>query len=165
MKTKLLCVLLLGAPAASAIAGDVTDPFVGAWEVVYGEYGLAEGRVEIDQSARPVQLKVFGSSRFAYVRHAVDGSFQAASAGSYTISGNRYTETTNWSSVPAALGTRVTFEFRLSGDAVCMTGPVEVIGSDGKPVEGLSQMREVMRRAGTTASGPEACGAKAPRDR
>ena len=100
-------------------------------------------------TGHPVQLKVFASRRFAYVRHKEDGSFLAASAGSYTIDGDRYTETTEWSSVPQALGTRVTFRWRVVADSLCMTGPVEVWDAHGQKVEGLSQMTELMRRPGT----------------
>jgi hypothetical protein len=142
---------------ASGIGAEQTDPLVGAWEVIYGQYGLPDAAVEMSSLEHTVQLKVFGSNRFAYVRHNAEGSFQAASAGTYTIEQNRYTETTEWSSVPQALGTRVTFEWRVVGDTACMKGPVEVFDGRGRRVEGVKQMKELMRRAGTKASGPAAC--------
>jgi hypothetical protein len=146
--------LVLGAPQAFA---ETKDPLVGAWEVIYGQYGLPDAPVELRQLTPPVQLKVLGSGRFAYVRHNPDGSFLAASAGSYLIDGDRYTETTQWSSEPTSLGTRVTFTFRVAGDTVCMSGPVEVRDSQGQRVEGLRRMKELMRRAGSGATDLAAC--------
>jgi hypothetical protein len=133
------------------------DPIEGAWEVVWGQYGLPDAPAEISSVERPVQLKLFASGRFAYVRHDTTGAFQAASAGSYRNEGNRYTETTEWSSVPQAIGTRVTFTWRTVGETLCMRGPIEVLDAQGKPVAGLKQMKELMRRAGSKATSRTAC--------
>lgn len=144
-------------PAIAALAGIVggcapeqaSDPLDGAWEVIHGVYGLPDTPTELHSVERPIQLKIFNSGHFAYVRHKEDGSFQAASAGSYIVEGDRYTETTKWSYLPESIGTRVTFRWRIEGDLFCMSGPVEVLDADGKKVEGLKQLKEVLRRAGT----------------
>ena len=148
------CVLAIASPCLCA---GQADPLVGAWEVVYGQYGLPDAAVELKSPQRPVQLKVFAGGRFAYVRHKEDGSFQAASAGSYLIDGDRYSEKTEWSSVPQAIGTTVTFRWRRVGDSLCVSGPLEVLDSEGKQVGGVKQMKEVMRRAGTTGFGETEC--------
>ncbi len=148
-----ICVGLAGGRGAAEQA----DPVVGAWEVVHGQYGLPDATVDMNCAERPVQLKVFASGHFAYVRHKEDGSFQAASAGSYTIDGDRYTETTQWSSAPQALGTRVTFRWRVVGDALCMSGPLEVLDAHGKRLTGFKGMNELMRRTGTKGTGRAAC--------
>jgi len=119
-------VLALCAATSAHAWAEQVDPLVGAWEVVYGQYGRPETPVAMSCTERPVQLKVLASSRFAYVRHKEDGSFLAASAGSHAIDGDRYAETTEWSSASEALGTRVTFRWRVVGDSQCMSGPVEV---------------------------------------
>ena len=150
----LACVL---ATASPCLCADLEDPLVGAWEVVYGQYGLPDAAVELKSPQRPVQLKVFAGGRFAYVRHKEDGSFQAASAGSYLIDGDRYSEKTEWSSAPQAIGTKVTFRWRRVGDRLCMSGPLEVVDNQGKRVEGVKEMKEVMRRAGTTGFGETEC--------
>jgi hypothetical protein len=162
MVAGLIVLLLAGAPVEDGEASTNHDVLAGAWEVVYGQYGLPDAPVELSQPDKPVQLKLFTSGRFAYVRHSVDGSFQAASAGSYSVTGDRYTETTDWSSVPAAIGTRVTFAFRVVGDTVCMKGPLEVLDGQGKKLQGFKQMKEVMRRVGSAAAGPSACEEQAP---
>ena len=151
--------LALGAAQAFA---EAKDPLVGAWEVIYGQYGLPDAPVEVRQLTPPVQLKVFGAGRFAYVRHNPDGSFLAASAGSYEIDGDRYIETTQWSSEATSLGTRVTFTFYVVGETVCISGPLEVRDSRGQRVEGLPRMKELMRRAGGGATALAACLEGAP---
>ncbi len=133
------------------------DPLGGAWEVVWGRYGPPGKPVEMTSSDAPIQLKLFTSNRFAYVRHGDNGAFQAASAGTYVVEGDRYTETTGWSSVPGAIGTRVTFRWRLVGDALCMSGPVEVIDSQGRRLERVAPTKELMRRAGTKVTDRTAC--------
>jgi hypothetical protein len=156
MKSLCLAIGVLTVASGGAWA-EQADPLVGAWEVIYGQYGLPDAPVEMISAERPVQLKLFGSNRFAYVRHKEDGSFLAASAGRYTIQGDRYTETTEWSSAPEALGTKVTFRWRVVGDTMCMIGPTEVVDGHGKRVEGAKQMKELMRRAGTTTTDRSAC--------
>jgi len=157
MKALLLVIVGLCAAAGGRVWAEQVDPLLGAWEVVHGQYGLPDAPVEMSCAERPVQLKVFASNRFAYVRHKEDGSFLAASAGTFTVDGDRYTETTEWSSVPEALGTRVTFRWRVVGDSLCMSGPVEVRDAHGKKVEISASMREAMRRSGTTGSARAAC--------
>jgi hypothetical protein len=157
MKRLSLTVVALLGVAIGRVGAGQADPLAGAWEVIYGQYGLSDAPVEIISPEHPVQLKVFASGRFAYVRHKEDGTFQAASAGSYTIDGDSYTETTEWSSVPQARGTRVTFKWRVVGDTVCMSGPVEVRDAGGKRVDGAGQMKELMRRAGTKGATRAAC--------
>jgi hypothetical protein len=157
MKRLSLAVLVLLAVGSGRARAEEENRIVGAWEVIHGQYGLPEAPVEMSSTERPVQLKVFASNRFAYVRHKEDGSFLAASAGSYAIEGDRYAETTEWSSVPEALGTRVTFRWRVVGDTLCMSGPVEVVDAQGRKVAGVGQMKEIMRRAGTKGTDRAAC--------
>lgn len=155
-----LCAVAVVTTPATAQAQEA-GPLEGAWEVVYGRYGLPDEPVEVATPERPVQLKLFVSGRFAYVRQEADGPFQAASAGRYSVDGDRYTETTHWSSLPNAVGTRVTFEWRRFGDLLCVAGPVEVLDSQGDPVEDVPQMEEVLRRAGSDGGDRAACAALA----
>lgn len=124
-----------------------TSPLEGAWELVYAKYGLPDDPIEIKRPEEPIQLKIFADGHYAHVMQQPDGSFLGASAGTYVVEGNRYTETTHWSSTPENVGSVTTFVFRVEGDSLHMSGPVEMVDSSGKQVEEFPRMEEVRRRA------------------
>lgn len=136
--------------AGRAVSGQSDSPLVGGWTLAYGTYGVdEENPVEVRPPDGPASLKVFSNNHFAYVMHDKEGDFLGASAGSYVIDGNRYTETTDWSSMPESIGTRTTFNFRVEGDSLYMSGPVEIVNENGEKREEFRKMEEVRVRAGS----------------
>jgi len=123
------------------------DPLAGAWELVHARYGLPDAPVEFDQPDAPLQLKIFGAGRYAHVMNGPDGEFWGASAGTYAVDGDRYTETTLWTSSPKNIGSVTTFAFRIEGDLLLMEGPLEIVDAEGNRVERFPRMEEVRRRA------------------
>jgi hypothetical protein len=142
---------------APASVAQERNPLEGAWELVHGRYGSPDAPVVLDTPERPVQLKLFVSGRFAYVRQEPGGPFQAASAGRYSVEADRYVETTDWSSSATAVGSRVSFAWKLTDDVLCFTGPVEVLDEDGNSVDTLPGMVETYRRAGADRADPTVC--------
>lgn len=150
--------LLLGAIAGCRSGGDTGqdagdpgtsagDPLAGAWELVHARYGLPDAPVEIDQPDAPIQLKIFGGGRYAHVMNGPDGDFWGASAGTYAVDGDRYTETTLWSSSPENIGSVTTFAFRIEEGRLYLEGPLEIVDAEGNRVPGFARMEETRRRA------------------
>lgn len=159
MRFRLLPYLLMGALAACQAGCDAaqeTDgpgksagaggPLTGAWELVHARYGLPDEPMEIDKPDAPIQLKLFSDGHYAHVMNGPDGGFWGASAGTYAVEGNRYTETTLWSSVPENIGSVTVFAFRIEGDRLYLEGPLEIVDAEGNRVEAFPRMEEVRRR-------------------
>ena len=141
MKSIALCVFVL--LIAFGVGAQTTNPLVGAWELVYGKYGSSER----SQPDNPFQLKVFSPNHFAFIMQKEDGTFDRARAGTYKIEGDKYIETHSWSSIDENVGITVTWEFRVEGDTLYMSGPTKVVDADGQEVEYNVMMEEVRRRA------------------
>ena len=135
-----------GQSDTNTIKTESEHPLVGGWELIHGKYGLPEDTIEVKpEELKP--LKVFSKNHFSYVMNDEGGSFFGASAGSYVINGNRYTETTSLSSNPEGIGTKTTFIFRIQGDTLFMNGPVNIINAKGDSVKDFNRMEEVRVRA------------------
>jgi len=71
----------------------------------------------------------------------------AGSAGPYRIEGNTIIETHDWSSYEIAIGATSTYEFRIVGDTLFVSGPVTSVFSDGEDWDDYIQMDEIRIRA------------------
>lgn len=158
MKRLFFCLFLLALLSGCHVEQDIQsqsnapdstmkEPLEGAWELVYAKYGLPDEPIEIEQPDDPIQLKIFSDGHYAHVMQNQDGSFLSASAGTYVVEGDHYTETTYWSSTPENIGSITTFTFRIDGDSLFMSGPVEIVDANGEKVEEFQQMEEIRRRA------------------
>lgn len=146
MKAPSLCVVALLLSCSTSL-GQASNPLVGAWELVYGKYGLPDAPSEINRPDRPFQIKVFSPSHFAFLMYKEDGTFDGAGAGTYRIEGNQYIETFEWSSDAEYVGPTATWKFRIDGDTLYMSGPVRFVDAEGQEVEGIEKMEEIRRRA------------------
>ncbi|CAN5751586.1 hypothetical protein BH24BAC1_BH24BAC1_40180 [soil metagenome] len=144
MKSFYLCVFILLLTCDPSF-GQASNPLIGAWELIYGKYGLPDPPSERNQPDRPFQIKVFSPGHFAYVMQNEDGTFGEASAGTYRIEGDKYIETHNWHSSGEFVGATATWDFRIEGDTLYMAGPVTIVDADGKSIEGFGKMEEVRR--------------------
>lgn len=118
----------------------------GAWQLISGKYGMSDNPMERNQPDKPFQIKLFTDKHFAYVMQKPDGSFEQASAGSYTIQGDQYIETHNWNTDSQYNGFTFAFTYQLQGDKLVMKGPVKVLDAKGQ-VAKYPQMEEVRIRA------------------
>lgn len=149
-----LLVLIIGCQAKQQDNASVPETeetassLEGAWELIDATYGLPDDTVKFSQPDSPIQLKIFSNGHYAHVMNNRDDTFIGASAGTYKIEGNRYTETTFWSSTPENIGSVTTFVFDVEGDSLYMQGPVEMIDANGKKVKEFQRMEEIRRRVG-----------------
>lgn len=122
------------------------NPIVGAWELIHGTYGLPDEPSERNQPDNPFQLKLFTESgHFAYVMKDAEGAYSSASGGTYSLDGSTYTETHSWSSGGDTL--TASWEFRVAGDTLYMSGPVSIFDATGVAMADYSTMEEIRVRA------------------
>lgn len=126
--------------------GQKGNSIQGAWELISGKYGMPDSQTERNQSNKPFQIKLFTDKHFAYVMQKADGSFEQASAGTYTIQGDQYIETHNWNTDSKYNGFTFTFIYQLQEDKLVMKGPVKVLDAKGQLAK-YPQMEEVRIRA------------------
>lgn len=125
-------------------------PLTGAWLLISGKYYTADRDsilFEINNHDVPVQIKVFSEKYFAYINRGEDGSNTAGSAGPYKVEVNKYIETHDWSSYEVAVGATSTYEFRIEGDTLYMSGPIKSVYSNGQNWSDHLQMDEIRIRA------------------
>jgi hypothetical protein len=126
------------------------NPLTGAWLLINGKYFTADRDsilFEVNKPDQPVQIKVFSEDYFAYISRREDGSNSAGSAGPYKIDENKYIETHDWSSYEIAIGATSTYEFRIKGDTLYMSGPIKSVYSNGENWDDHIQMDEIRIRA------------------
>jgi hypothetical protein len=120
----------------------------GAWELVRGEYVELDGTSStLTTGGRASQVKIFTPTHFAYLMDDPDGNFMEASAGRYRIEGDQYIETFDWTSNPPYRGLVATWQFRIDGDTLHMTGPTRVVQPDGGEWSELPRYTEARVRA------------------
>lgn len=83
MKTLLILFLVVSFSVNSY--GQKTKSIQGAWELISGKYGMPNNPTERNQPNKPFQIKLLTDKYFAYIMQKSDGSFEQASAGTYTI--------------------------------------------------------------------------------
>ena len=116
-----------------------SNPIVGAWDLVYGEYTNLDGETTIRQNEGSFQLKIFSDKHFSLLMRAEDSSYIGVT-GMYQLDGNKYIETFDWISLdtPAmnafAGGGKYIYEWRIEGDTLIKMGP-EAYNNKGEKVE------------------------------
>jgi hypothetical protein len=124
----------------------------GVWQLVSGKYG------DYTAPATWRQIKIITSGHFAFVGESDRGvkdmksaadSLQAfrtmfSGGGTYTLTGNRYTEKLEYFADPAYLGMSMQFDCRTDGDRFIQTGTLPIM-EGGKKV-GEVKLEEVWRR-------------------
>ena len=93
----------------------------GTWEVVSVKTTSPDGttvfeRTVADPDDKGGSIKILNSTHFGLVGHKPDGSFAWASAGTYTVEGNTYTEFITNAADPSWVGWVLPKEFTLKGD-------------------------------------------------
>ncbi len=110
-----------GAPPAPPVPG---GPVVGTWRFVSGSYTQPDGSVQQVDSTRLQLLKVIGPTHFAYVTSA-GPRFVRAGAGTWSLTGGKYTENLELTSVDQMRGRAYTFVCTLTGDTWHQSGMIE----------------------------------------
>ncbi|WP_080240655.1 hypothetical protein [Spirosoma rigui] len=100
---------------------------------IEGNWELVENRVggKLIEPQRSQQFKVFHDGFFSYLMYNPDGSFHGAGAGTYTLDGNRYTETFRYSSDTTWVGFADQQTWELRGDTLIFAGFKKVLDRAG----------------------------------
>ena len=104
--------LFLCLSACQSTTSSSRDPLAGAWELVSGHAMSPDGKVTDYTGAKA--KKVLADGHFAFLTVTTAGTV-AAGSGTYSISGNTYTETVTNTAGRPATGT-YTFTWRVEGD-------------------------------------------------
>jgi hypothetical protein len=87
---------------------------LGSWEMVSMKMVTSDSTVEYDESERPT-LKVLNGTHWMFIRQSGD-RFIFAQGGRYTLEGDTYTETVEYSADPANIGQSYTFTCSVEGE-------------------------------------------------
>jgi hypothetical protein len=107
MKRLLAVALLLFSVSVQA------SPLEGVWQLVSATYTPKAGK-SVDAS-KDRSTKILSGSHFAFVTTKTDGTFIRAAAGTFKVSGNKYSETVTETSGAPKAGT-YTFTYSVKGD-------------------------------------------------
>ena len=92
----------------------------GTWEVVSAKTTAPDGTVSertiADPDDKGGSIRIINATHFAVVGYGKDGSFGWATAGTYTVEGNTYTEFVTKAADPSWVGWVNPAEFVLEGD-------------------------------------------------
>jgi hypothetical protein len=101
-------------PASTSAA----SPIEGAWETVSDD-----GKI--------TQFKMWHDGFFSFLMQDSSGKWSIAGTGNYSVDGNTYKETFNYSSVPEYVGTSDWQTYELKGDTLYFKGFDKVLFADG----------------------------------
>ena len=121
-----------------------TNPIEGGWYLISGEYsGNKRGGTE------PYQFKLFSNKHFALLMQTQEGEWKNSTTGSYSLSGNIFTETVEFSNRPEYLRMTLDWKYVLKGDTLIMEGPLRILNEEGEEVaqNSYNTMREIRVRA------------------
>jgi hypothetical protein len=88
------------------------SPVQGVWQLMSSTYTKDGKSLE---AARDRSTKILSGSHFAFVTTKADGTFIRAATGTFTVSGNKYSETVTETSGSPKAGT-YTFTYTVKGD-------------------------------------------------
>ena len=93
----------------------LASPFMGAWQLVSGEYVGEDGKLAQYKDMKLKSMKVLTDKHFSFISMKGD-EFWASGGGTYIFDKEKYTEIPVHTSYEVELGIRYTFKYRLEGD-------------------------------------------------
>jgi ketosteroid isomerase-like protein len=121
-----------------------TNPIEGGWYLISGEYdGNKRGGSE------PYQFKLFSAQHFALLMQTPAGEWKNSTTGSYSLSGDTFSETIEFSNRPEYVGMTLDWKYEVQGDTLFMEGPGKIVNEEGEEVanDSYNTMREIRIRA------------------
>ena len=102
------------------------SPINGTWKMVYGE--IREGdSVQVKDLTNTDFIKILNNSHFSFFnQHPTDSTQFYGGAGNYTLVGNAYKETLNYTSVNGVRGHTFPFTIEIKGDTLIQFGLEEI---------------------------------------
>jgi outer membrane lipoprotein SlyB len=126
----LLCASLLGC------VSEQKNAIEGTWRVVYGTMKTADTTVSYSQ-ANLFGMKMIFDNHWAIFGQGLHGGDTLAyySGGTYTLQGNKYTESIKYNTVKSRIGRVIPFEVEVRNDTLIQKGPPKTAEYAGRKWE------------------------------
>jgi hypothetical protein len=99
---------------------------VGSWEMIYAEI-TENDSVQIKDLTQTRFIKIINKTHFAFFNQEASGSQNYyGGAGTYTLNGNDYIETLNFTAVEAIKNHSFSFKIKIQGDTLIQSGLEEI---------------------------------------
>lgn len=103
-----------------------TNEIIGTWKLVYGEI-REDDSLEIKDMSKSEFIKIINKDHFAFFnQNHTDSKAFYGGGGTYTLEGNNYTETLDFTSADAVRGHSFPFTVEFKGDTLIQFGLEEV---------------------------------------
>ena len=131
MKLQLFILLAILISVIMSCATEKTNQLEGTWELVSGKYILPDTTINRPESNYERTIKIINKTHFATIKQdtSKDESFMF-NAGKYILNKNTYTENLEFFSHSYLIGSSLSFEIKIEGDHITMSGPIKKIGED-----------------------------------
>jgi hypothetical protein len=123
--------------SASSSIAETTSPIEGTWKLVSATTIIKQDTTVTDYTKGQEMIKVINGSHFAFLRHDMnqgkDTAIFGAGGGTYTLSGDNYTELLQYCNERGWEGHTFTFTVSIKEDTLLQTGV------ENLPKEGVDQ--------------------------
>ncbi|MDK1286595.1 hypothetical protein [Pseudoalteromonas umbrosa] len=92
----------------------LSNPLMGTWEFVSGEYATKDGRVKAS-APQVTSTKIINNTHFSYITSS-DNKFHYAGGGTYQLKDNYFIETVTLGNVESLIGRKMAFTYEVKGD-------------------------------------------------
>lgn len=128
LSSAFICIVLISCDSASS-----PRPLVGTWKLLTGTLIEKGDTTVTDYTKDRSFIKIINDSHFSFLHHSLkknDSTSFSAGGGSYTLSGNAYTEHLEYCNAPQWEGHDFSFTVTITGDTLVQSG-VEKIPAAG----------------------------------
>ena len=123
--------------SASSLVAETPSPIEGTWKLVSATTIIKQDTTVTDYTRGQEMIKVINGSHFAFLRHDMnqgkDTAIFGAGGGTYTLSGDNYTEQLQYCNERGWEGHTFTFTVSIKEDTLLQTGV------ENLPKEGVDQ--------------------------
>ena len=102
------------------------SPLEGSWKLIYAEIKENDS-LKIKDLSKSSFIKIINADHFAFFNQENNSSNNFyAGAGTYTLTGNNYVETLNYTSAEGIRGHQFPFTIKIKGDTLIQSGVEEI---------------------------------------
>ena len=129
---KIILLFLMLFSLSNCVKKEGSKNIEGTWKMVYAET-IESGTIKLKDLSNTTFIKIINKSHFAFFNQENTGTTNFyGGAGTYTLKGNTYTETLNFTAVEAIKNHQFSFTIEIKGDTLIQSGieKVEAAGLD-----------------------------------
>lgn len=141
-KIILLFLLLFG--LSNCVKKEGSKHIEGTWKMVYAET-IENDTIKLKDLSNTTFIKIINKSHFAFFNQENTSAANFyGGAGTYTLDGNKYTETLNFTAVEAIKNHQFSFTVEIKGDTLIQSGieKVEAAGMDRYIIEKYIKLKK-----------------------